>query len=189
MAGQRGYSKQGESGNSSDYWNTSRNQHTSSSGFQGSSPGYQYCNVRQANPFAFQGNPHDSVGSNGWSSSFQQSSSSSSSSSSSQMSWSGHQPGNINSQGSFSSSWGSSNSESDLRVKNNDRCKKSREKDKKEEEKRRMRKYYLEKDNSDTRNNIECLKREEEFLRQAIGAYSSPDLSNCLILSVFLKRN
>ena len=65
-----------------------------------------------------------------------------------------------------------------MRVKNNDRCKKSREKAKREEEKRRMRKDYLEKDNSDTRNNIESLKREEEFLRQAIGAYSSADLSN-----------
>ena len=65
-----------------------------------------------------------------------------------------------------------------MRVKSNDRCKKSREKAKKEEEKRMMRKDYLEKDNSDTRNNIEILKREEEFLRQAIGAFSSADLSN-----------
>ena len=94
------------------------------------------------------------------------------------MSWSGHQPGNINSQGSFSSSWGSSNSESDLRVKNNVLFTKSREKAKKEEEKRSMGKYYLEQDNSDTINNIESLKRKEEFLRQAIGAYSSTDLSN-----------
>ena len=101
------------------------------------------------------------------------------------MSWSGHQEcpkdhhlGNSSSQGSFSSPWGGSNSESDMRVKNNDRCKKSREKAKKEEEKSRMRMDCLEKENSERRNNIEILKREEEFLRKSIGAFSSADLSS-----------
>ena len=64
-----------------------------------------------------------------------------------------------------------------MKGRNNESCRRSREKAKIEEEKRRQRMEFLVKDNSDKRNNINSLKREEEFYNQAISAFSSPVLS------------
>ena len=40
-----------------------------------------------------------------------------------------------------------------------------------------MRMDFLKKDNSERKNNVESLKKQEEFLRQSIGAYDSTALS------------